>query len=296
LKRGLIISYGVLLLVFSLLLATPIKAATEWGVETDERYKYELKNMSLYGQDYSLLFKENTTMEIEFTELMDSGYNYDVYDKDGFSQSNQTLFEDVPVDSTSYVLPIGLPIALPLSIGSISDYLQYYGDFVNDTQSLILFDELLENITDYTTNFNMVVNTTLDSQFLKLYSYSHADEINATILSELLASEDMGDIGTLFPIPTNITDFDMTITVTFNATSGLFKVLNLKIRSISWQEEFSDNFDVDIRYALYVPPPPTLPTTPTTPTDENSIAWGVSILAPLVILGGIFFMRRKRNH
>lgn len=293
-KRGLIISYGVLLLVFSLVITTPTKAATEWGVETDERYKFELKNMSLYGQDYSLLLKENTTMEIEFTELLDNGYNYDVYDKDGLSQSNQTLFEDVLVVSTNYVLPIGLPIALPLSIGSISNYLQYYGDFVNDTENLILFDDLLENISDYTTNFNMEVNTTLDTSFLKIYSYSHADEINATVLSGLLTGVDLGDMGGVFIIPTNITDFDMTITLTFNATSGLFKVLNLKIRSISWQEEFSDNFNIDIKYALYVPPPPTQPTTPT-PTDESAFPWGISTITSLAILGGVFFLRRKRN-
>ncbi|NPD89081.1 MAG: hypothetical protein HGN29_10180 [Asgard group archaeon] len=292
-KRGLIISYGVLLLVFSLVITTPTKAATDWGVETDERYKFELKNMSLYGQDYSLLFKENTTMEIEFTELLDNGYNYDVYDKDGLSQSNQTLFEDVLVDTTNYVLPIGLPIALPLTIGSISDYLQYYGDFVNATESLILIDELLTNISDYTTNFNMKVNTTLDADYLRLYSYSHADEINATILSGLLTGVDLGDIGSVFVIPTNITDFDMTITLTFNATSGLFKILNLQIRSISWQEGFSDNFNIDIKYALYVPPPPP-PTTPT-PTEESAFPWGISTMISLAILGGVFFLRRKRN-
>jgi hypothetical protein len=294
-KRGLIISYGVLLLVFSLVIVTPTKAAADWGIETDERYKYELKNMSLYGQDYSLLFKENTTMEIEFTELLDNGYNYDVYDKDGLAESNQTLFADVPVDSTSYVLPIGLPIALPLAIDSISDYLQYYGDFVNDTESLILFDEFLENITDYTTNFNMVVNTTLDTNYLKIYSFSHADEVNATLLTTLLDSEDLGDMGGIFVIPTNITDFDMTITLAFNATTGLFKFLNLKIRSLSWQEGFSDNFDIDVKYALYVPPPPTTPTTPTTPTDENAFPWGISTIVSLTVLGGVFFLRRKRS-
>ena len=106
-KRGLIISYGVLLLVLSLVIATPTKATADWGIEIDERHKYELKNMSLYGTDYSIVLKENTTMEIEFTELLDNGYNYDVYDKDGYVESNQTIFEEVLVNETSYVLPVG---------------------------------------------------------------------------------------------------------------------------------------------------------------------------------------------
>ena len=143
----------------------------------------------------------------------------------------------------------------------------------------------------------MTANSTLDTNYLKVYSYAHADEVNATVLSELMEGFDTGDMGSVFVIPTNLTDFDLTITLAFNATSGLFRFLNLKIRSISWQEEFSDNFDVDIRYALYVPIPttPTTPTTPT-PTDENAFPWGISTLASIVILGGFFYTKRKRNH
>ena len=301
-KRGLIISYGVLLLVFSLAIITPINAATSWGVETGERYKYELKNLSIYGQDWSGFFEENTTMKIEFTELLDNGYTYDVYDKDGLSQSNETFFEETLVGETSYVLPNGLPIALPLAIGSIPDYIQYFGDFVNETESLLLFDELLENISDYTTNFNMKVNTTLNVKYLKLYSYSNADTINATVLSDLLVGEDLGELGGALTIPTNITDFDMTIIVNFNATSGLFKSLDLKIRSISWTEVdtdvyVSEDFNVDIRYALYVPDTTTTPTTPTTPTptEENAFPFGISTIMLITIIGGIFSLRRKRH-
>jgi hypothetical protein len=268
---------------------TPTMAETVWGIETDITYKYELKQLRMFGTDYTLFLKENATMRVIFTDLTDTGYTYDVYNVSGYMLSNETTFEVVPVNETSYTLPIGLPIAMPLQIGSISDYLSYYGNYINETSSLMILDEELLNLTEYANVTETLVYSTINDVYLKLNLYAFAETVNASVFTDLLGE---GDTGFPITIPTNITDFHLNVTVSYNVTSGICKDLVLKIRSKSEQYGYVEDFNVDVKYGLYIPPPPT-PTPTPTPTD-TSYPWFIPVVVVFLAFG-VYLSRKKKR-
>lgn len=291
-RKDLLMPCGILIIIFSLAFITPSNAATNWGVEADETYEYELKTLKMFGgSDLSSLLKENVSMTIIFTNFNSTGYTYDVYNSTGGVSTSSTNFVSTQVGEDVYTTPVGLPIVLPLEIGTIPDYLLYFGQIVNETTSILVLDDLLANITDFANVTYTDSHSILNENYLSLYFDMYAPEVNASILSGFI---DPGDTGGLFIIPSNITNFQLNASIAFNATSGLFKSFTIKIRSLAEQAPgYLEPFDIDVVYGLYVPPPPYTPP-PTTP-EKTSYPWLISTTIAFVILGTVLARRRKRN-
>ena len=292
-RKSLFMACGVLFVILSVSIISPLNAATSWGVNTDTTYKYELKTLNMFGSDLSILLKDNVSMNIIFTEFNDTGYIYNAYNATGGVTTNSTNFVETEVDTGVFAtIPVGLPIALPLSLGTIPDYLEYFGQFMNQTTSFLFIDEILANITDYANVTYMDTHSVLNADFLHLYFDLFAEEVNASVLFD---SMDMGDMSG-FTFPTNYTDFKLNATINYNATSGLlysFKVILRSLGEVAPNSGIFEPFNVDVVYGLYVPPAPTTPTTPT-PTEENFYPWLIPVIT-LVAFGTYIFRKRKHS-
>lgn len=286
-KKAFLVS-GVLFIILSLTLITPTNAAATWGIETDVEYEFELKSFKIGTFDYSDLLKENVSFIVEFTSLTDIGNSYDVYNSTGLMTTNTTNFVETEVEAESYTLPDGLPIALPLTIGTIPDYLDYFGDFVNATSSLFIFEDLLENMTDYLNATYMYAYSLLNENYLTIKADLYAPTVNNTLLEELVGGSEMGIL-----IPTNITDLKLNATVAYNATSGLFNQLTIKIRSLSHIGDFTENFNIDVLYGLHIEEVVPTPTPTPTPTEDTSYSWLIPTVLVLALLTGIKRKRKK---
>ncbi len=288
-KKAFLVS-GVLFIILSLTFITPTNAATTWGIEADVEYEFELKSFKMGITDYSALLKENLSFIVEFTSLTDIGYSYDVYNSTGLMTTNTTNFVETEVESTTFTLPDGLPIALPLTLGTIPNYLDYFGDFVNATSSIFIFEDLLVNITEFLNVTYLYAYSQLNENYLKLNADLYAPTVNNTLLEELTSGEGMG----FLPIPTNITDLKLNATVAYNVTSGLFKQLSIKLRSLSHIGDFTESFNIDVLYGLYIKPVVIPTPTPTpTPTD-TSYSWLIPTVLVLALLTGIKRKRKKQ--
>ncbi len=290
-KKGLFMACGVLFVILSVSVISPLNAATSWGVDTETTYKYELKTLNMFGSDLSILLKDNVSMNIIFTEFNSTGYTYDSYNSTGGVSSNSTNFVETEVEpGVFYTMPVGLPIALPLSLGTIPDYLEYFGQIMNQTTSFLFVDEILANITDYANVTYMDTHSVLNENYLHMYFDLFAVEVNASVLFDSMDTGDMGG----FTFPSNFTDFKLNATVNYNVTTGLFNGFTIKLRS---QGEIApgyfEPFNVDAVYGLYIPPPPTTPTTPT-PTEENFYPWLVPIIT-VIAFGALILRKRKRS-
>jgi hypothetical protein len=231
-------------------------------------------------------------MKIVFTDTNDTGYSYNTIDFEGTITPNSTVFVPVEVaEGVTFVMPQGLPIALPLSYGLIDDYLAAFGQFINETDLNMMFGEVMANITD----FGNITYMDIYSIYTEDYLYGKLDlfatVLNETTLTSLMAGFDTGELP--FTISTNITDFKFNATIAYNATSGLFDYFKITIRSMAEQYGYVDNFDVDIKYGLYIPPPPYTPTPTPTPTETN-FPWLIPIAAVSLISSGLVLRRKKK--
>jgi hypothetical protein len=148
---------------------------------------------------------------------------------------------------------------------------------------------LLLNITEYANVTYTAAHSLLDETYLRLYFDLFAPEVNSSILSELMGD---GDAGLPISLPVNITDFKLNTTIKFNSTSGLFYDLDMKIRSKSHIDEYTEAFDIDIKYALYVPPPPPEPEPEPEPT-ESPYPWFIPSIAAFAVISILIVRRRK---
>ncbi len=287
-RKRLYVNLGVILLVTSLAFVTPTKAATNWGVETDVLNKYELITLKLGGTNLASILAENLTMRVAFDSFDDTGYTYTTYNSTGGTAVNETRFVETLVGEENVILPEGLPIALPLSIGSIPDYLLYFGQFINVSNSFYLLEELLLNITEYANVTYTAAHSLLDETYLKLYFDLFAPEVNASILSELIGE---GDTGLPIVLPSNITDFKLNTTIKFNSTSGLLYDMTFIIRSLQHIGDYTEAFDIDIKYVLYVPPEPE-PEPEPEPT-ESPYPWLIPMIAAFTVASILIVRRRK---
>lgn len=289
-KKGLFMACGVLFVIISVTFISPINAATSWGVDTDTTYKYELKNLTMFGSDLSILLKDNVSMNIIFTEFNSTGYTYDTYNSTGGVTSNSTNFVETEVEEgVFFTMPEGLPVALPLSLGTIPDYLNYFGQIMNQTTSFLFVDDLLANITDYANVTYMDTHSILNENYLYLYFDLFATEVNASILFDSMDMSDMGG----FTFPSNFTNFKLNATVNYNTTSGLFNGFTIKLRSMGEiAPGYFEPFDVDAVYGLYIPPAPTTPTTPP-PTEESFYPWLIPVIT--FVAFGVFILRKRKR-
>jgi hypothetical protein len=285
-KRKEIITSGVLIFLFLMAYVTPASAETTWGFEIDKNYVYELNKLTIFNTPLVFEFKDESRLRIVFNERNDTGYAYTVYNDTHLVDETSTTFLSVPVDNeTTMVLPQGLPIALPLAIGDIPDYLGYFGDVIDQTGSLIILDDLMENITEYMDVTYMDVYSEYDASFLSANLDLYAPTVNASFLTELLGEMDGGSIP--IAIPTNITDFKLNVTLAFDATTGLFDKLTIKMRSKSTDEyNYVDDFDADVEYELYKDTEPEETTT-------VSYSWIVPIAVAVIFTSSLFTRKRK---
>jgi len=284
----------VLALIATPIFITPTFATASWGVEVDTEYEYELKTFNLLGTDYGKFLKAQFGIYISFTDLNDTGYAYDVYNStdDTLLSSNSTVFESMDTTEGPVIVPEGLPIALPLTYDT-NNYLEYLGQMVNTSMTLIGdFGDIL-NITEIGEEGDIAIYSTLNSDYLKMYLDFYTPEVNATTLGTLLGA--VGDTGFPIPIPTNLTDFTLNASISFNATLGLINDIILKIRSTSIDplSEIETPFDVDFKWARKVPPPPPPPTD--TRTTDTPYSWAFALFAPLLLGGILVHAKRKRK-
>ncbi len=285
-KRKEIITSGVLIILISLNFIAPANAATTWGFEIDKNYVYELNKLTIFGTPLAFEFKDEARMRIVFNDFNDTGYSFDLYNNTNLLAETSTIFLPVAVDNeTTLVLPQGLPVALPLSLGEIPDYLAYFGQVIDQVGSMIILDDIMENISDYMDITYLNVYSLYDDSFLSAKLDLYAPIVNATVLTDLLGEMDSGQIP--ISIPTNITELKLNTTLAFDASTGLFDHLNVKLRSLSTDEyNYTDDFNVDVEYALYRPPEPTSTTT-------VSYAWVVPIAVAVIFASSLFIRKRK---
>jgi hypothetical protein len=285
-KRKEIITSGVLILLFSLTFISSANAETTWGFEVDKNYVYELNKLTIFGTPLVFEFKDEARMRIVFNDFNDTGYSFNTYNETHLLTETSTVFVPVAVDNeTTLVLPQGLPVALPLVLGDIPDYLDYFGQVIDQTGSMIVLDDIMENITDYMNVTYLNVYSEYDSSYLSAYLDLYAPTVNASVFTELLGEMDQGDIP--ISIPTNITEFKLNVTLAFDSTTGLFDHLTIKLRSLSTDEyNYVDNFDADVEYELYKPTEPEETTT-------LSYGWIVPIAVAVIFASSLFTRKRK---
>lgn len=289
------------LLIFAL---KPANAATQWGIETNTQYKFELNKFLFFDNDLTPLLKDNVSMAVVFTELNDTGYAYDVYPNVGEPELGQsTVFEEVDTGFANVTLPIGLPIALPLSIGNIPNYFEYLGEFINQTHELVNFTMFEDfNMTDFNMTYigeNITLDSysTLNSENFELHVDVYADALNDTTIDMIMANISSDDIS--LTIPDNITDFKLNITAAFSVTTGLFEKLSVTMRSQALLYGYPAPFNADILYSYNKPAEQTettstQPTETETPGTTSPTPYPIATTAVILIVGTIGYKLRKR--
>ena len=286
-KRKEIITCGVLILLFSLTFIAPANAETTWGFEIDKNYVYELNKLTILGTPLLYEFRDETRLRIVFNDFNDTGYSYNVYNETNLLAETSTVFLPVEVDNeTTLVLPLGLPIALPLAIGDMSDYLLYFSQLIDQTGSMIVLDDIMENITEYMNLTYLSVYSVYDADYLKAKLDLFALTVNASVLTDLLGEMDTGTIP--IELPTELTDFKLNATLAFDAVTGLFDYFVLKLRSFQTDAyNYTSEFNADVEYELYKP------TEPEETTTTVSYAWLVPVAVAVIFASSL--IRRKRK-
>ena len=282
------------LIVLSVFLATMlimtstsnVLATTQWGIETGFSYKFSLKKLYM-GGDLTPFLKSNTTLEIKFTDINDTGYTYDVYNATGVvAQEQSTVFVTTETDIGDFILPEGLPIALPLSIDQYSNYMNSLANFINQSaQNIeIIAAELQLNLSEIGSNITISAYATINTQTFNINLDGYASELNSTLVELLSSSFDTGDLP--ITIPTNITDFKLNVTLSYSATTGLFNNLLIKIRSKAVQYGFLTDFNVDLEYGQEISQntstnteTPSVTTTTRTESTSFMVLWGAVALS-----------------
>ncbi len=292
-KKNLTVFVCVLTMALLIVGTIPIRADTEWGITTEDEYKLELKKFRIFGDDYTAFLSQNLTFYVGFPSINESCYSYEIYNNSNdLIESNVTCFEEIEIEETTYILPNGLPIILPLRIGTISDYLTYLSTLINDTATFIGIDDLLNiSLDEIGEEANITVYSTINEEYFNIHGDFSASKLNSTLIEQLSAN--LGDADLPFSFPDNLTDFTMNVTVTFNAEIGIFDDVNLRIRSI---DSFEQPFDIDFKWGRYIPPPPepTTTTDPTTEPQETVFTWFLPTLLISMLLA-IPVWRKKYN-
>jgi len=285
-KRKEIITSGVLILLFSLTFVTTANAETTWGFEVDKNYVYELEKLTILETPFHYEFRDEARMRIVFNDFNDTGYSYNSYNDTHLLAETSTVFLPVEVDNeTTVVMPLGLPIALPLAIGEIPDYLDYFGQMVDETNILPLLGDFMANISEYMDLTYLNVYSIYDSSYLSLKLDLFAPTVNETVLTELVGGMDAGEIP--IQLPTNITDLELNVTLAFDATTGLFDSLVIDLDSLSTDAYATvTDFDIDVKYALYKPSEPE-------PTTTVSYGWIIPIAVAILFSSSLFSRKRK---
>ena len=178
-KRKVLITSFLLTGILVGMMVNPSLAATTWGIEINERYEFTLKTFKFGSPtDISFMLKENVTFEVEFTNLNDAGYTYDIYNSSGLMESGvSTLFEEMETELGNITIPQGFPIAMPLAIGTSSNYLLEIGTIANQTSIVIGFEDFV-NLTEFGNDTVVNVYSLLDEDYLKLKTDIYTSNFN----------------------------------------------------------------------------------------------------------------------
>ena len=285
-KRKDIITSGVLILLFSLTFISSANAETSWGFEIDKNYVYELNKLTIFGTPLVFEFKDQAEMRIVFNDFNDTGYSFNIYNKTHLLAETSTVFLPLEVDNeTTIVFPMGLPVALPLAIGDIPDYLDYFGQRIDEMDPMMFLADVWDNITEYMDITYLELYSVYDSNYLSAKLDLYAPTVNSSILTELVGEMDQGEIP--ISIPTNITEFKLNVTLAFDATTGLFDHFVITLRSLSTDEyNYVSDFNADVEYELYKPAEPE-------ETTDVSYGWIVPIAVAVLFASSLFTKKRK---
>ncbi len=302
-QRKVLIASFLLTGILVGMMVNPSFAATTWGIEINERYEFTLKTFKFGSPtDISFMLKENVTFEVEFTSFNDAGYTYDIYNSSGLMESGvSTLFEEMETELGNITMPLGIPIAMPLAIGTSSNYLLEIGTIANQTSSMIGFEDFV-NLTEFGNDTVVNVYSLLDEEYLKLKTDIYTSNFNDSLLDELIG--DFSGQPSDFPIddltliiPDIIYEMTVNITISINAKTGLFDTLALVLKSKGEQSGFEIDFDVDILYGYEAPVVTTQTTesveTTGTETTETPYSW--LFITPFTLVTLVFLMKKRRK-
>lgn len=303
-KRKVLIASFLLTGILVGMMVSPSLAATTWGVEINERYEFTLKTFKFGSPtDISFMLKDNVTFGVEFTSFNDTGYTYDIYNSSGLMESGvSTLFEETETELGNITMPLGLPIAMPLAIGTSSDYLLEIGTIVNQT-SIMIGSEDFVNLTEFGDDTVVNVYSLLDEDYLKLKTDIYTSNFNDSLLEGLIGG--LSDQPSDFPIddlslliPDIINEMTVNITMSVNAKTGLFDALTLVLKSKGEQSGFEIDFDVYILYG-YEDPAVTTQTTDTTETTDTETTteapYSWLFITPFALVTLVFLMKKRRK-
>ena len=188
-KRKVLIASFLFTGILVGMMVSPSLAATTWGVEINERYEFTLKTFKFGSPtDISFMLKENVTFGVEFTSFNDTGYTYDIYNSSGLMESGiSTLFEEMETELGNITMPLGLPIVMPLAIGTSSNYLLEVGTIVNQT-SILIGSEDFVNLTEF--GNDTVVNVK-DVSGIRVAVLLTSDHLNVKEYQDLSKFEDL---------------------------------------------------------------------------------------------------------
>lgn len=302
-QRKVLIASFLLTGIMVGMMVNPSLAATTWGIEINERYEFTLK-LFKFGSptDISFMLKENVTFEVEFTSFNDAGYTYDIYNSSGLMESGvSTLFEEMETELGNITMPLGLPIAMPLAIGTSSNYLLEIGIIANQTSTMIGSEDFV-NLTEFGNDTVVNVYSLLDEDYLKLKTDIYTSNFNDSLLDELIGAFvgqpsdfPIDDLSLL--IPDIINEMTVNITISVNAKTGLFDALALVLKSKGEQSGFEIDFDVEILYGYEAPVVTTQTTesieTTGTETTETPYSW--LFITPFALVTLVFLMKKRRK-
>ena len=302
-KRKVLITSFLLTGILVGMMVNPSLAATTWGIEINERYEFTLKTFKFGSPtDISFMLKENVTFEVEFTNLNDAGYTYDIYNSSGLMESGvSTLFEEMETELGNITIPQGFPIAMPLAIGTSSNYLLEIGTIANQTSIVIGFEDFV-NLTEFGNDTVVNVYSLLDEDYLKLKTDIYTSNFNDSLLNELIGTFSgqpsdfpIDDLSSM--IPDILYEMTVNITISVNAKTGLFDALALVLKSKGEQSGFEIDFDVDILYG-YEAPVVTTQTTEsveTTGTETTETPYSLLFITPFALVTLVFLTKKRRK-
>lgn len=250
-RRKLVFILVTFILTLLTFYSIPIEAETTWGFEIDENYVYELDKLIILGTPLQYEYMDETRRRVVFNDFNDTGYSYSSFNTTNFLGNSSTVFLPISIDNeTSLVLPQGMPMALPLSINEIPDYLDYFGQAINQTESLLVFDNITPNITDYMNETYRMVFSSYDNSSLSEHIDLYSPSANNSLIEALLQSINLESNS--FVLPTNFTYVQLNITSSFDSVTGLFDCLEISLSSLTTDEYgYTTSFDIEIRYEMY---------------------------------------------
>ncbi len=305
-NRKLFLLLPLLILTISPFISVPTYGAANWGISTDKKYEFQLIKFLYAGTDYTKFISPKFNIFVTFTDLNETGYTYNIYNgtNNAFISTNTTNFANYTYENASFIVPTGLPVALPLKYDDY-DYLAYIGTVINQSAYLMGDFTSFLNISALDNSTQIEVLSVYNSEKLELKANLYTPKVNESLIDALTYS--LGSNNEIpLQIPENLTDFSLNLTIAYDATIGIFEELRIIVNSIATDNfGYTSNFNIDVDFAWNNPaaPPPSTNTSASSNNTNNSnnsntssadYSWLAATIAPLMVFAVIVINRKKR--